>query len=68
MKRLLIIALFLALSGCTTNGVYDSGKTWMLVGAVVVGGVAASGGGGSSGGEDCHYDNGNDNITVRTCH
>ena len=42
MKISTILMVLLLLSGCTTNGVYDPGKTWLLVGAVVVGSVAAS--------------------------
>ena len=48
MKTLLMVIAILSLSGCTTNGTFDAGKTWLLVGAVVVGGVIASQGGGDS--------------------
>lgn len=56
--KILLIAVLLLMTGCTTNGVYDSGKTWTLVGAVVVGSIAASSGGGGGGEPDqlrCHW-------------
>lgn len=42
MKNIIALVLVLVLAGCTTNGVYDSGKTWTLIGAVVVGAVVVS--------------------------
>ena len=54
MKKLVSIALLIMVAGCTTNGVYDSGKTWTLIGAVAVGGVAASQGGGAAKPEQTH--------------
>ena len=55
MKKItLLITAILMVSGCTTNGAYDSQKTWLLVGAVVVGGAAAANSsGGGNNGKDC---------------
>lgn len=41
-KKLILLTVLICSAGCTTNGVYDSGKTWMLVGALAIGGIAAS--------------------------
>ena len=66
MKKLFSILLLVALAGCTTNGVYDSGKTWTLIGAVAVGGYAASqGGSDKTHGPDCYVivtPNGSDHV------
>ena len=35
MKKLIIMLVLL--TGCTTNGVYDNGKTWALIGGVALG-------------------------------
>ena len=54
-KRLSLLAAILLLSGCTTNGQYDAGKTWTLVGVLAVGAVVASQEGGSSdSGQNCY--------------
>lgn len=55
MRKLVIALMLLGLSSaCTTNGVYDSGKTWTLVGAIVVGSaVIASQKGSDSPVEEC---------------
>jgi hypothetical protein len=41
MKFLLVLVLVVVLSGCTTNGQYDSGKTWTLITVVAIGAVVA---------------------------
>lgn len=67
MKRTLIaLALAVVLAGCTTNGVYDSTKTWTLVGVGAGLAIAASSSGSSGGddqsGPDCYWNGG-----VRIC-
>jgi len=67
MKKAILAALLaLSMTACTTNGVYDSGKTWTLVG-VGAGLALAAASGGSSGGDDdsgqqCYW-----NGDVRIC-
>ena len=51
MRKLAMLLAALSMTACTTNGQYDAGKTWLLVGAVVVGGVVASNGSDSPVGE-----------------
>lgn len=42
MKSFKTYALvILALTGCTTNGAYDEGKTWALVGGIAIGAAVA---------------------------
>ena len=69
MRKLVIALMLLGLSSaCTTNGVYDNGKTWTLVGAVVVGGIVASQSGGNSNAEqDCFYHMNGDGSTSTVC-
>ena len=59
MKKVMSILIALALmssASCTTNGIYDPTKTWMLVGATVVGGVVASQSGDDhSHGSNCYF-------------
>jgi len=42
LKVVLVVLTLMISGGCTTNGLYDPNKTWLLVGAVAVGGVIAS--------------------------
>ena len=71
MNKLVGIALALMiLTGCTTNGVYDSGKTWTLVGIVAVGAIAASksdGGGDHPHQEQCGWNVGPNGSTPIFC-
>ena len=53
-KKLLILAA-LVMAGCTTNGQFDSGKTALLVGAVVIGSLAASSGNSENNGSNCYW-------------
>ena len=54
--RTLLVLIVLALSGCTTNGQYDSGKTWTLITVVAIGSVVASQSSNSdSTGSNCHW-------------
>jgi len=63
MRRIFLIVLVLVMTGCTTDGVYDSGKTWTLVGAVAAGGIIASQGSSGSGNDDCWYRSASNNPT-----
>ena len=53
MKKLL--PLLIVLAGCTTNGQFDAGKTWMLVGAVAVGSMIAADDNADNSGSNCHW-------------
>jgi len=56
MKRLITILIaILAMAGCTTNGVYDSGKTWALVGGIVIGGAVVANADSKSAGSNCYW-------------
>ena len=59
-----LITLCLLISGCTTNGVYDSKKTWLAIGTVVVAGALLSS---SDSYEDCETFRSTDGNLYEVC-
>ena len=56
MRKLCVLIAVLALTGCTTNGQIDYGKTALVaVGVLVVGAALASDSNSNASGSNCHW-------------